>query len=416
MKIRNDKRRIGIFGFGCVGQGLYDIIQANPQYGLEVASICVKTRNKQRSLPASAFSYDPNQLLHDESIDIFAELISDADEALTIVRHLLKAGKTVVSANKKMVAENLSELLQLQQQYGGVLLYEAAVCGSIPIVRLLDSYFGAEPLKQVSGVLNGSSNYILSKLYYEGISYQEALAQAQALGFAEADPTLDVQGNDALNKLCIVAAHAFGQVVHPEEVLCFGMQHIHAEDVALAQAIGAKIKLVASAQQAAGQQLRLQVLPAFVLSGNELFTVDAEFNGVQVEAEFAGTQFLKGRGAGSHPTGSAVWADVAAALSGFRYSYSKKQTATAGRGETEVVNLYIRAAEAALLENLPLQEVLSLTDATHQVQVICSISVSELRKHQEVIEKAGIFVASLPIGLNKEELLAASTERYLSFV
>ncbi len=375
----------------------------------------MKSRNKTRSLPETRFSYDPQQLLQDTTIDIFAELISDADEALAIVRQALKAGKTVVSANKKMVAENLPELVQLQQEFGGVLLYEAAVCGSIPVVRLLESYFAAEPLQEVRGVLNGSSNYILSKLHTEGISYPEALAEAQALGFAEADPILDVQGYDALNKLCIMAAHGFGQVVPPQKVLHFGIQHIQPEDIALAQAVGARIKLVASARHSASQMLSLQVLPTFVLPDDDLFVVDEEFNGVQLHGAYAGKQFFKGRGAGSHPTGSAVWADVAAALAGFRYSYAREARAAVDR-QASLLQLYVRASDARLLARVPLQEVQSLSEGHRDVQLVGTISGAELFAHQERLEQAGAFVALLPAGLSHESLLAASAKRYQYFV
>lgn len=320
MKSKSAKR-IGIFGFGCVGQGLHDVLQDNPH--LEVARICVRDREKLRTLPNDTFTYDPQELLQDESISLFAELISDPKEALQIVRQALEAGKTIVSANKKMISENLPELVALQQEFGGTLLYEAAVCGSIPILRTLEAYYGTEPLQEVSGILNGSSNYILTKLDAEGLSYDEALAQAQALGFAEADPTLDVGGYDALHKISLVAAHAFGAVIKPEQVLRAGIQHITKRDINLAQALGGRFRLVASAKVNKNNKLALQVLPTLVFPDSDLYYVEAEFNGVHLQAKYAGDQFLKGRGAGSHPTGSAVWADVSAALAGYKYNYPK---------------------------------------------------------------------------------------------
>ncbi|WP_242927292.1 homoserine dehydrogenase [Pontibacter vulgaris] len=401
MKRRNRIKRIGIFGFGCVGQGLYDVLQANPDFGLEVGGICVKDKEKPRTLPSSAFTYNPQDLLRDESIDLLAELISDPVEALLIVRQALQAGKTVVSANKKMIAENLPELVELQQKYNGVLLYEASVCGSIPILRTLEAYYGTEQVHEVSGILNGSSNYILSKLHSEGINYAEALKQAQDLGFAEADPALDVKGIDALNKLCIIAAHAFGTVVYPEEVLCSGIQHIKEEDVALAKALGANLKLVASARRTETDRLELQVLPTFVPVSNELYFVDAEFNGVQVEARFAGNQFLKGRGAGSHPTGSAVWADVAAALAGYKYNYTKLNGQKPAASDAYTIQVYVRSKNGAI-PKLPWLQVKPLPGIENAYSG--SINTSDLLLFRTELEKAGAFIAHVPELYDFEEL------------
>ncbi|GAB3831416.1 hypothetical protein GCM10028895_48740 [Pontibacter rugosus] len=281
----NSGKRIGIFGFGCVGQGLHDVLQDNTH--LEVVKICVRDKEKLRTLPSNRFTYDPQELLQDETIDLFAELISDPEEAFFIVRQALKAGKIIVSANKKMVSENLPELVELQKQYGGTLLYEAAVCGSIPILRTLEAYYGNEQLQEVSGILNGSSNYILTKLDAEGLSYDDALQQAQELGFAEADPTLDVGGYDAMHKISLIAAHAFGALPAPSDILRAGIQHIAKRDVSLAQALGARIRLVASAKLDIKHKLLVQVLPTFVFPESELYYVEAEFNGVQLKAKYA---------------------------------------------------------------------------------------------------------------------------------
>lgn len=400
-------KRIGVFGFGCVGQGLYDVLQHNQK--VEVVKICVRDREKPRPLPASLFTYDPQELLQDESIDLLAELISDAAEALYIVRQALKAGKTVVSANKKMVSENLPELVALQQQYGGVLLYEAAVGGSIPILRTLEAYYGHEPLEEVSGILNGSSNYILTKLDAEGLSYKAALLQAQALGFAEADPALDVGGYDALHKISIVAAHAFGVVPQPQEVLRFGISAISKKDVALAQALGARLRLVASASINRRGKLEVQVLPTFVTPASELYHVEAEFNGVCLQAKFAGGQFLKGRGAGGHPTGSAVWADVAAALSGYKYPYTKLQEPLKPAHETDQeLKLYIRTSNLEALPQLPWLELTSFGVASEVVQLVGTIRRRDLTQHQAQLEEAGVFVAHVPEHLHIEEVMKAS--------
>ncbi len=406
MSNRARKQKIGILGFGCVGQGLYDVLQHNQS--LAIADICVKNRGKERSLPASAFTFDAQELLQDESLDVLAELISDPDEAFVLVQQALREGKTVISANKKMVAENLSELVELQRRHGGTLLYEAAVCGSIPILRTLEAYYGTEPLTEVSGILNGSSNYILHKLDTENLSYEVALQQAQELGFAETDPTLDVGGFDALHKICIIAAHAFGVVVPLQEVLRFGITQVSTQDIALAQAAGARIKLVASAKLNSAGELEVQVLPTFVLPESELYAVHAEFNGVQLKAKFAGTQFLKGRGAGSHPTGSAVWADVAAALDGYKYKYTKLSTETAALTTEAILRVYLRVEHRGELPSLPWHEVTSFGVNSQVVQLLGTIYRSDLLKHQKQLEALGAFVAQVPETLTEETLLRAA--------
>lgn len=400
-------KRIGIFGFGCVGQGLHDVLEYNQK--LEVAKICVRDRNKLRALPPAAFTYDPEELLQDESLDLLAELISDPEEALFIVRQALKAGKTIISANKKMVSENLPELVALQQQYGGVLLYEAAVGGSIPILRTLEAYYGQEPLQEVSGILNGSSNYILTKLDAEGSSYKEALGQAQALGFAEADPKLDVGGYDAMHKISILTAHAFGVVVQPQEVLRFGISAITKSDIALAQALGTRIRLVATARLNERNKLEAQVLPTFVTPDSELYYVEAEFNGVRLSAKFAGEQFLKGRGAGSHPTGSAVWADVAAALRGYRYSYQKLQEQQKpALDEDALLTVYIRTNKLELMPQLPWLKLASFGVDSEAAQLLGTIRRNDLLRHQEQLEAAGIFLAQVPENVTFEQVANAS--------
>ena len=389
--------RIGILGFGCVGQGLYDVLQDNQQ--LEVARICVRDKTKERKLPASAFTFDAQELLQDESLIILTELISDPEEALVLIRQALEAGKTVVSANKKAIAENLPELIALQQKYGSRLLYEAAVCGSIPILRTLEAYYADEPMQEVSGILNGSSNYILTKLDIEGGSYEEALRQAQELGFAEANPTLDVGGYDALHKICIIAAHAFGVLVDVKEVLRFGIAGITAEDIDLAHRLGARIKLVASAKYNTAQQLQVQVLPTFVWPDNELYYVQHEFNGVVLEAKYAGSQFLKGRGAGSHPTGSAVWADVSAALKGYKYTYPKLK-AGAGIQSDEVVQVYVRCSNLQAVPDIRWEEVTSFGVSQDKLQLAGAVRRSELLKHQASLEYNNGFVALIPAAVS----------------
>lgn len=210
--------QIGIFGFGVVGQGLYDILQAYPYLNINVKQIGVKDPEKERPLPREAFTFDRQAIIQDPEVSLIAELTNDEQEGFEIVKEALLAGKQVVSANKKMIAENLGALIELQRKQNQTLLYEGAVCGSIPVIRTLEDYFSYEPLYSLQGIFNGSSNYILSKIFNEQLDYRTALQQAQDKGYAEADPTLDVGGYDAKYKLTIAASHAFGITVDPSSI------------------------------------------------------------------------------------------------------------------------------------------------------------------------------------------------------
>jgi len=216
------KLKIGLFGFGIVGQGLLDIIRGQ-DLNIEIVKIGIKTPGKKRSLDASLFTTDHSEILDNPEINTIVELIDDADAAYEIVKNALTHGKNVVSANKKMIATHLAELVELQTTYGSSLLYEGAVCGSIPIIRNLEEYYDNELLHGISGIFNGSSNYILSKIFNENLAYELALKQAQDLGFAESNPILDVGGYDPKFKLAIATAHAYGLFINPDKILNVGI-------------------------------------------------------------------------------------------------------------------------------------------------------------------------------------------------
>ena len=333
-----NKLKIGLFGFGCVGKGLYDILQNNTSTtGLEaqVLKICVKDKSKNRSIDSSFFTFDKNDILENEEINLVVELISDAEEAYQIVKKALLRGKDVVTANKKMLALHLEELVQIQKKTGTSLLYEAAACGSIPIVRTLSEYYDNELLYSVNGIFNGSSNYILSKIANENLTYKVALKQAQELGFAEADPTLDVAGFDATYKLCLLAAQAYGIFINPDNILRIGINNLKKEDIEFAATYinskeekDFKVKLVANVSRigkAEDNQLLLYVLPTFVDAQNPLYHVENENNAVLVEAAFSDKQTFIGKGAGGHPTGSAVLSDISALRYDYKYEYRKTE-------------------------------------------------------------------------------------------
>ncbi|MBL6444995.1 homoserine dehydrogenase [Fulvivirga sp. 29W222] len=330
------KYKIGLFGFGCVGQGLYKTLSENDT-DAEIVKVCVKRKEKERSIDTDKITYDATEILNNENINIIVELIDDATAALEIVRAALKKGKAVVSANKKMVAENLDELIELQKQHNTPLLYEGAVCGSIPIIRNLEDYYSSEHIEEIKGIFNGSSNYILTKLFQEGKSYEEALHEAQVNGFAETDPTLDVGGFDPKFKLSIILQHAFGLRQHPEKIFNWGIQNITERDIAFAKERNLKIKLLAKANFD-GKVLSTLVAPHFIDEHNPLYHVENEFNCVLINGKYANNQTMIGKGAGSLPTGLAVLSDVIALTQDYTYRY-KSTDFTSGDSQTAEVYL-----------------------------------------------------------------------------
>jgi homoserine dehydrogenase len=318
------KLKLGLFGFGCVGQGLYHVLHETQGVKAEIKKVCVKDRHKSRPVPDSFFTYDRNEILNDPEIDIVVELIDDAAAAFDILKTALTNGKAVVTANKKMLAEHLEEIYELQKATGKPVLYEGSVCGSIPIIRNLEEYYDNDLIQSIEGIFNGSTNYILTKVFEERKNYDEALQQAQALGFAESDPTLDVKAFDPKYKLVIAIAHTFGVFVKPEDVINIGIDRISELDLKFAREQGYGIKLVARAFRR-GNQIFGFVAPQFVSSTNPLATVRNEFNAVQVQGAFAEKQVFIGKGAGSYPTGSAVLSDVSALTYEYAYEYKKLQ-------------------------------------------------------------------------------------------
>jgi homoserine dehydrogenase len=321
--MKRKKITIGLFGFGCVGYGLYEVLERTPGLKATIKTICVKNRNKQRPVQDKEFVFDRDIILRDPEINVVVELIDDADAAYEIVCAAIKAGKAVVTANKKMLADNFRAILNLQREYNVPVLYEAACCASIPIIRNLEVYYDNDLLESIEGILNGSTNYILTKSSSEGLAYTEALAEAQKLGFAESDPSLDVSGRDARSKLTILIAHAFGLICKPEEITCCGIETIGAEELRYAREKGLKLKLVGNAARTADGSICGWVLPTFVSRDQRLFGVDDEFNGVLTKTVFADLQFFVGKGAGAYPTASAVLSDLSALTFDYRYEYKK---------------------------------------------------------------------------------------------
>jgi len=387
------KLKIGLFGFGVVGQGLHDII-ITKQLNLEIVKIAIKDSHKHRTLAAELFTTDRDVILDNPDINTIVELTNDAVAAFEIVKKALSTGKNVVSANKKMIADNLEELIALQHQHGTSLLYEGSVCGSIPIIRNLEEYYDNELLHSISGIFNGSSNYILTKVCSEGMDYATALKQAQDLGFAETDPTLDVGGYDAKYKLIIAAAHAYGVVVKPEEVLNIGIQNLAAADIQYAREKRLKIKLVPVAKELDDQHVAMFVLPKFVNDTEFLYNVENEYNGVVVQAAFADQQFFFGKGAGGHPTGSAVLSDIAALRYDYQYEYKKAHKKKDLKFTNDIeINVYVRYEDESLIEALKFEHIHERFYSDTFRFVIGKIKLKNLIDNQSRISEHNAFIA-----------------------
>jgi homoserine dehydrogenase len=317
------KLRIGLFGFGVVGEGLYRILQQTPSLRAEIARVCIKDPGKKRNAPDSLFTTDRDIILNDPSINVVVEVINESEPAFYIVSTALRNGKDVVSASKKMLAEHLPELLQLQQETGRSLLYEAAACASIPVIRNLEEYYDNDLLHGIKAIANGSTNFILTRMFEDKLGFREALLLAQQLGFAESDPTLDVDGWDALNKWTLLLNHAYGIIAKPTDITFTGIQNIQLQDAVVAAEKHFAIKLVAQAQKLKSGGVAAFVLPQFVKQDDHLAFVKNEYNGVVIESGFADKQFFYGKGAGSFPTASAVLSDISTLRYQYRYEYKK---------------------------------------------------------------------------------------------
>ncbi len=314
---------IGLFGFGVVGEGLYRVLQQTPSLKATIKKVCIKNPGKKRIAPAELFTIDKDELLNDPDINVIVEVINESEAAFDIVSTALKNGKDVVSASKKMIAEHLPELLGLQKQTERSLLYEAAACASIPVIRNLEEYYDNDLLHSIKAIVNGSTNFILTKMFEEKLDFQQALLLAQQLGFAESDPSLDVEGFDAVNKWTFLLTHAYGIVEQPDNIVFNGIQHIQSGDATVATEKHFDIKLVAQAKKLQNGKVAAFVLPQFIKHDDHLAFVKNEYNGVVIESGFADKQFFYGKGAGSFPTASAVLSDLSALRYQYKYEYKK---------------------------------------------------------------------------------------------
>ena len=311
--------RLGVLGHGVVGSAFValvsqqsDDILARSGVRLEVAQVCIRDTKKKHTLPKGAVLVsDPYAVVQSSEVDLVVELMGGIDPASELIFAALNANKPVVTANKALLARHGAELFSAADAASTDLLFEAAVCGGIPLIRPLRESLRGEPITRVMGIVNGTTNFILTKMSELGADYQVALAEAQQLGFAEADPTADVQGHDAAAKIAIIASIAFGTTVRADDVYCEGITKITAADITIAHKFGFAVKLLGVAEvDTASSKLSVRVHPALVPLTNPLAAVRESFNAVVVDGRASGSLMFYGRGAGGEPTASAVLGDV----------------------------------------------------------------------------------------------------------
>ena len=307
---------VAILGFGTVGSGVAEVLTRNGSLidrrvdDLVRLKYILDVREFPDSPYRELFVKDFSVIEADPEVDIVVETIGGATIALDFTTRALKAGKSVVTSNKELVATHGYELLTLAKEHGCSYLFEASVGGGIPILRPLTSCLAANELSQVTGILNGTTNYILTRMIRAGLTFEQALKEAQDNGYAEKDPTADVDGHDACRKICILAALAFGRQVYPDQVPTQGIRNVTLEDVAYADSVGYKIKLLGRAIREPEGKVCAFVAPHLVPGDNPLAGVEDVFNAISITGNAIGDAMFYGRGAGKLPTASAVVADV----------------------------------------------------------------------------------------------------------
>jgi homoserine dehydrogenase len=407
-----NKLNIGLFGFGVVGNGLYEVLNKSNLLDAKIKKIVVKNPNKARKIGKENFSYDKTDILLDPQINLVVELIDDARAAYLIVSEALKRKKNVVTANKKMLAENLEELVNLAKDNGVSLLYEASVGGSIPIIRNLEEYYNNDSLSGIQGIVNGTTNYILTQTNF-GKDYKSALQEARELGFAESDPTLDVDGYDSKYKLILLIKHAFGLSLKPESVFNYGIRNVKEQDVRYASEKGFRIKLFSRAEKI-GNILVGFVAPHFISEKNVAYNVNNEFNSVSVEALFSDRQLFLGKGAGAYPTASAVLSDISALQFDYAYEYKKtnKENESLRYSDNFFLKIYIGSDLIDSIQEIPFYKIDEVFQSKNYNYQTGWVKFSEI-KNFDFNKLKDLFFAVLPDAFLSEEEFSKESEEHL---
>ena len=312
-----NKLKIGLIGLGTVGCGVYKTIQNIDN--VEIVKIAVKNINKPRSVevPREMLTDNPYDVVNDPSIDVVVELIGGVEPAYDYISTAIKNGKHIVTANKELLAKRGEELFILSEEYNRVVLYEAAIAGGIPIIMPIKTILAGNKINRIQAILNGTTNYILTKMDVDGASYEDVLKEAQELGYAETDPTGDVEGFDAAYKITTLSTIAFKKRIKIENVYREGITKIRKEDMAKANEFGYKIKLIATATIDENDNADVRVHPMLVSKDSMLAHIDYVTNAVAISGHPIGNIVLSGPGAGEFPTASSVVGDILAIAAEF---------------------------------------------------------------------------------------------------
>lgn len=310
---QSDKVKIGLIGLGTVGCGVVKVLANFPE--IEIKKIAVKDINKKRNLEnfdKSLLTTDVFEIANDPEIDIVVEVIGGTNPAFDLLMTAIKNGKHIVTANKELLAKNGKELFETAKKHNVSVLYEAAIAGGIPLIMPIKTNLASNKINQIKAILNGTTNYILTKMDKGGVSYEDVLKEAQALGYAETDPTGDVEGYDSAYKLATLATIALGKRVDLNKIYREGITRISANDIKYAKELGYKIKLIALARMVENEKVDVRVHPMFVSINHTLSEINDVTNAVMIEGFPVGSVMFAGPGAGEFPTASSVVGDILA--------------------------------------------------------------------------------------------------------
>lgn len=351
--------KIAVLGYGVVGSGVVELIHKNPKSIADKSGMPIDIkyildiRDFEDSPYADLFTKDFEKIVNDDEVDVVVEVIGGINPAYNFVKRSLLAGKSVVTSNKELVATHGDELLKIAKENNLNFLFEASVGGGIPIIRPINQCLAANEIKSISGILNGTTNFILTKMIKEGYSFDEALKMAQSLGYAEANPAADVEGIDACRKIAILASLAYGKHVDPDKVYTEGITEIKLEDVNIADELGYAIKLLGTIKKNDDDTLYIMVAPFLVEKSLPLAVVEDVYNAILVEGDALGISLFYGRGAGKLPTASAVVADVidcAKHINARKYLFWESSDGSFIRDHKEIkCKWYLRSADGKAL-------------------------------------------------------------------
>lgn len=345
--------KVAVLGYGVVGSGTVELFYKNKEKIVKKMGkeLDIKYILDIRDFPDSPykekFTKSIDNIVNDPEVTIVAEVMGGVGDAYNYTKKCLEKGKSVVTSNKELVAKKGAELLKIASEHGCNFLFEASTGGAIPIIRPLHQCLAANDITAIAGILNGTTNFILTKMINEQMSFSDALAMAQKLGYAEKDPTADIEGHDACRKICILSSLAFGKHVYPEWVHCEGITKLTLEDSCYAENWGGAIKLIGSVKRTEDGKILPMVRPAFVCGGNQLSHISDVFNGIMVYGDAVDEVMFYGRGAGKLPTASAIVADIvdAAKMTGTSISQTWEDSADnsfIADYKEDVVPMYVR--------------------------------------------------------------------------